>query len=244
MANPLAVETFNDLISLALRNAGVVGVGQSANAQDITDCAKLLNSMIGIWQRNRYLIYHLVEQGVACNGSQSYSVGPGGDFSVSPRPADIKYAFALQQNTTSLPIRYPVRLLPSREDYALIQLPTLNSFPQWAWYDAAMPFGQLYVYPVISNQFSLFIGYPEILQSVTSLTDKIIMPPEYIEALLYNLAMVIAGAYQLTPSAVVAGRAIAALETLRTVNAQVPMMTMPRMLRGASKYNVFSDQAY
>jgi len=242
--NPLQISTFGDLIKLALKNAGVVGVGQTPAAEDINDAAQTLNMMISQWGRRRYLIYHLKEQVVSCTGAQSYSVGPGGDFSMSSRPAEINYAFARQViNANPQQIDYPVQILPSREDYALIQLKSLASFPQWAWFDADFPLGNLFVYPVITNQFELHIGYAEILQSVTSLTDTINLPPEYLEALLYNLGVTLSGIYQLTPNPVVVGRAKAALETMRTVNAQVPRMTMPRGLIYPPRYNAYSDNA-
>lgn len=240
----LAVQTWYDIITLALKNCGALGVGQTANATDVNDAAQMLNMMIGQWNRRRYLIYHLVEQSISCTGAQSYSVGPGGDFSMSSRPAEINYAFARQViNSNPQQIDYPIQILPSREDYALIQLKGLTSFPQWGWFDAQFPLGQLYVYPVISSQFELFIGYPEILTGVSSLVDSINLPPEYLEAILFNLSVTLAGIYQIQPNPVLVAKAKAALETMRTVNAQVPRMSMPRGLIYPPRYNVYSDNA-
>jgi hypothetical protein len=240
----LKIQTFGDLITLALKNAGILGEGQTAQAEDMTDAAQMLNAMLGQWQRRRYLVYHLVEQSFSATGAQSYSVGPGGNFDVSARPSGINYAFARQViNANPQQIDYPLTVLPSREDYALIQLKSLASFPQWVWFDAAYPLGLLYVYPVISSQFEIHIGYPQVLQSVDSLTDTINLPPEYVEALLYNLAVTLTGAYQLSPNPIVVGKAKAALETMRTANAQVPRMGMPRGLIGPPRYNIYSDNA-
>lgn len=240
----LSVSTFSDLITLALKNAGIIGVGQTAGAEDMNDAAQMLNAMLGQWQRRRYLVYHLVEQSIQATGAQSYSIGPGGDFSVSSRPAAINYAFARQTiNANPNQIDYPLAILPARETYAQIAMKSLQSFPQWIFLDADYPLGQVYVYPVITSQFAIFIGYAAILQSVESLTNTINLPPEYVEAMLYNLAVILAGAYQLAPNPVVVGRAKAALETMRTVNAQVPQMNMPRILTGSAHYNIFSDRA-
>jgi hypothetical protein len=170
-ANPLQINTFGDLITLSLKNAGIIGVGQTASAEDINDAAKMLNAMLGQWQRRRYLVYHLVEQSISCTGAQSYTLGPGGDFSMSSRPAEINYAFARQViNANPNQIDYPIAILPARETYAQVAMKQLQSFPQWAWYDAGYPLASLFVYPVITSQFSLYIGYPEILQSRASRT--------------------------------------------------------------------------
>jgi hypothetical protein len=242
--NALQINTFNDLITLALKNAGIIGVGQTAGASDMTDAAQMLNAMLGQWQRRRYLVYHLVEQSATATGAQSYSLGPGGDFSMSSRPAEINYAFARQViDSNPNQIDYPLAILPARETYANVAMKSLQAFPQWCWYDAAYPLGQIFVYPVITSQFTIYIGYAEILQTVSSLSDTINLPPEYAQALLYNLAVMLAGAYQLQPNPVVVGLAKAALETMRTVNAQIPQMKMPRLLNGGARWNVFSDRA-
>lgn len=240
----LAITTFGDLINLALINAGIIGQGQSASAQDTNNAAQMLNAMLGQWQRRRYLVYYLEEVSVPATGAQSYSVGPGCDFNVGQRPSIINYAFARQVITDNPnQIDYPLSLLPARETYAQVAMKALQAFPQWAWYEASFPIGNLFVYPVITSQFTIYIGYPALLQTVDSLTNKINLPPEYMEALLYNLSVVLAGAYQLAPNPIVVGRAQAALETLRTANAQVPQMRMPRILRGGTRYNIYSDRA-
>jgi len=119
----------------------------------------------------------------------------------------------------------------------------LQAFPQWAYYDAAYPLAQLFVYPVITSQFSIYIGYSEILQTVSSLTDQINVPPEYLAAMIYNLAGRLAANYNLPLNPVVAALAKSSLETMRSVNAQVPQMNMPRVLNNGAHYNIFSDRA-
>lgn len=241
---PLTNNTFADIIALALKNAGIVGVGQTASAEDMNDACALMNDMIAQWQQRRYLVYRLVENSVPCNGSQSYSIGPGGDISVAQRPAAINAAFA-RQTINAMPnqIDYPLAILPSRETYSQIAMKSLQSFPQWCWYDAATPLGQLFVYPVITNQFTLHVVSREQLQQAVSLTDEITLPAEYREALFYNLAIRLSAAYGTPLNPGVPALARAALETMRTINAQVPTMGMPTILRSGAHYNILSDRA-
>ncbi|MED5773577.1 hypothetical protein, partial [Enterobacter kobei] len=93
--------TPNDLIILALKQANVLGVGQSASAEDIQDCFALLNMMLAQWNRRRYAIYHLKTVNIACDGSQSYTIGPGGDIDTT-RPNKIESAY-FRQIITSEP---------------------------------------------------------------------------------------------------------------------------------------------
>ena len=59
MTQPLPT-TPSDIISLALKTANVIGVGQTPLAQDINDCFNQLNMMMAQWQRRRYMVYELV----------------------------------------------------------------------------------------------------------------------------------------------------------------------------------------
>lgn len=240
----LTVTTWRDLITLSLKSAGIVGVGQTAMAEDANDACQMLNDMIAQWQRKRYLVYHLVEQSFTANGAQSYTVGPGGNFNVAERPSIINAAFA-RQTVSSNPnqIDYPLDILPSRETYAQIALKSLQSFPQWAYYDAGYPTASFFVYPVITGQFDIHIIYPALLQQAVQLSDNITVPPEYREALRYNLTVRLAAGYGLAISPGVAALAKSSLQTMRTANAQIPTMGMPQALMGGGHYNIFSDRS-
>lgn len=240
----LTNSTFGDIIEAALRNTGITGLGQTPSSEDMNQGCAALNDMIAQWQQRRYLVYRLVEQSVPCNGAQFYTVGPGGDISVIERPAGINAAFARQLiNDNPNQIDYPVTVLPSRETYSQIAMKSLQSFPQWCWYDADTPLAKLYVYPVISNQFELHVIFRQQLQTALALTDAITLPAEYREALVYNLCIRLSANYGIPLNPVIAGLAKAALETMRSVNAQIPTMGMPLILRSDAHYNIFSDRS-
>jgi hypothetical protein len=87
--------TVQDIISFSLKAAGVLGVGQSALAEDNNDAFTALNGMLSIWQRKRWLIWHLTDNALVSTGAQSYSVGIGGNFNVM-RPDRLEAAFFRQ----------------------------------------------------------------------------------------------------------------------------------------------------
>lgn len=242
---PLTNNTFYDIIKLALKNAGVIGIGQTPASEDLNDACAMMNDMIAQWQERRYLVYHLIEETVQANSAQYYSIGPGGDIDVVQRPAAINAAFA-RQTINDMPnqIDYKLAILPSRETWSQIAMKSLQSFPQYCWYDAASPLGLLYVYPVISNQFTIHVVFREQLQRAVALTDEITLPAEYREALIYNLALRLSAAYATPLNPEVPRLAKAALETIRTINAQVPRMNLPKFLLSGAKYNILSDSAY
>jgi hypothetical protein len=117
--NPNATTVY-DLCRQALKDAGVLGVGQTPLSEDINDAWVRLQWMLQQWERSRWMIFHTVTYIIPCVPTQitPYSVGPGGqintespsDFNsdynpdfggnqLTVRPNQIESAF-FQQNTT------------------------------------------------------------------------------------------------------------------------------------------------
>ena len=91
----MAFATAQDLVTFSLKAAGILGVGQTPLAQDLSDGFDALNAMLGLWNRRRWLIWHLVDVSLVSTGAPYYSVGIGGDFDV-PRPDRLEAAFFRQ----------------------------------------------------------------------------------------------------------------------------------------------------
>lgn len=237
-----SLTTPNDIITEALLESGVIGVGQVASAEDMRTGMFRLNMMLAQWSRKRFLVYHLVDVAFQSTGAASYTVGPGGNFNI-PRPDKLESGFYRQTNTSPSPIDYPMRIISAREDYNRIALKQLGTWPQDAFYDAGLPLGTLYPWPIPSTQFEIHITVKETLTQLTSLTQTIQLPPEYMGALFYNLAARLRSAYQLPPDPTVTAMAKDSLNVLREANASVPLLQLPAAIgRNGNRYNVFSDQ--
>lgn len=236
--------TANDLILLSLKESGVLGVGQTPQAEDANDALRLLNAMMGQWQRRRWLVYHLIDVVKTGTGALSYSVGPGGDFDAA-RPDKIEAAY-FRNVTQPAPnnVDYPLAPIWSREEYNQIALKSLASFPQVYFYDSAWPMGFVFVWPVPSAQYEIHISIKDTLQTFSSLTTEINLPPEYEEALHYNLAVRLRPLYQLSPDVQIIQLAKLALNTIKNANAQVPSLEMPTDLKRGGIYNIYSDNQY
>lgn len=233
--------TPRDIINLALKTANVLGVGQTASAEDTNDSFNLLNMMMAQWQRRRYMVYQLVESSLQSNGAISYTVGPGGDFDID-RPAKLEFAYFRQNAGSPLPVDYPLRILRAREDYDRISIKSLNAFPQYAFYDAGNPQGNLFIWPVPNNQYEIFITVMQQLQQFSNLSDSIVLPPEYKAALMWNLTLELYPFYGVPVSDVVQRKAEASMRIIEESNAQIPLLQMPIALRGKSgAYNIYGD---
>lgn len=242
--------TVQDLCTQALKEAGVLGTGQTALADDIFDAQGRLQLMLQQWERKRWLVYHLNDIGKTSTGAQSYSVGPGADFDTGaglPRPDKISSAF-LRQLTQSQPnqIDYPLTEITSREDYNRISLKQLTSFPAAFFYDSGWPNGTIYPWPIPqASIYALHITVKEQLPAkfATGAT-AFNVPYEYYAAMLYNLALRLCPKYGLAPNPAVVAFAKDGLATVRGANTQISTLHMPGELVRPSIYNIFSDQAY
>jgi hypothetical protein len=234
--------TWISMINLILRDSGVLGVGQTAQAQDITDQKSRLNMMLDEWKRNRWLVYCLLDLSVECDGSLYYEIGDGATIDY-PRPDEIDAAFA-RQITAAQPNQpdFPLRIIKSYEEYSQIALKQLSAGPSWAlFYESDYPTGKLYPYPLMSDQYELHVLVKKELDTIVDTAEDIILPPEYHMALYSNGIQLIRSAYGLPPKPFIDKQARTSLQTLRAANFQVGTLNMPAAIRGVGSYNIWND---
>lgn len=237
------VETATTIINEALLIAGITGLGITAGAEDINNSFRRLNDMLAQWQHKRWLIWHLVNQVVVSTGAQSYTVGSGQQFTLTPRPDRIESAFLRMNASSSNPVDVPLDIIPSREDYDQVRMKSLGTFTRAIWYDTAWPIGLLYPVPVPqASLYSLGVSFKAVLNAFNDLTTQIMLPPEYAPAMKWNLARRTRVAYRRPKDDELNALANDALNVLRMANAQVPLLRLPRKLNTQSGvYNPYSD---
>ena len=243
------VLTAQDLCTDALRECGAIGLGQNASGADITTAQLRLQLMLQEWERQRWLVYHIVDFVKTSTGATTYSIGPGGDFDTgtgSVRPSRIESAFA-RQNNSGIPVDYTLTIIQSYEDYSKLSLKTFKSFPAAVFLDTAWPLGVLKIYPVpLANIYELHMQIREQLpQSFATLATQVVLPYEYYSALLYNLAWRLRSRYQLPTfqGDPLPGLAKASLNVLRKANVQPEELTS-NIPRSRPNYNIWSDRSY
>lgn len=323
--------TARDFITLALKEAGVTGIGQTPNAEDINDCFTLLHRMLAQWQKKRWIVPNLIDVYAAGNSQKSNLIGPGQYYN-SARPDKIQAAYFKQLNSGNNNVSYPLIPIWSYEDYSRIALKDLNSWPTYYFYDAAFPYGNVFIWPIPTSAYEIHliakgpIGftielktgqivsggsgyvngvYPDVplintsgfgsdgtvditvaggivtqvaikevgdgykisdllsasntnlggtgtgfSWKVTDVTDSLDaefnMPPEYEEAIHYNLCVRIVSMYQLPANPVAGKLAVLALNTIRNSNSQISQLQMPAALRnntGGGGFYIFNADA-
>jgi hypothetical protein len=236
--------TVNDFLTLALIDAGILGQGQIAQAEDLNNAFTRVNWIISQWNRRRWLLYNLTDVSVVTTGAESYTIGPGQNFN-TPRPDRLEDGSFLRQLNTSggQQVDYPLQLLSSHEDYNRIRLKTMGTWPSIIFYDSNWPTGTIFAWPVpASGLYELHILVKHQLTAFTSLTQTINLPPEYEVALSYNLQVRLRVAYRMPADPAMVQLAKDGLNVIRGANIQVPSMKMPPAVIGAQRsYNVYSD---
>lgn len=238
--------TAAEILNLCLLDAGVSAKGQVPSAEDTQNAKRRANMMLAQWSRRRWLVYHLIDVSCQMTGANSYSLGPGLDFD-TPRIDSIEAAFMRQLNPTASAgqyIDYPVGIIRAREDYDRITLKQMQASPSyWLFYDSGWPNGTVFPIPIPNSNYSLHLTVKAELQQIGTLTADLNMPPEYEMAFWSNMVSMLCGAYKLPMAPEIAGIAKASLETLRTSNAQVPMLQLPNPVKTRPRggYNIWSD---
>src|SRR5215471_3750119 len=237
-----------DLISLALRTSGVLGVGQTALPQDLSDAQQLLILLMQEWRQKRWLVYRLNTAILPLiPGQMTYQVGPS---SASPtpdfvtdgkfRPANIQSCYLRQQvgsGPNSYPIDFPMAILGSRQEYDQISLKNLRSWPSSIYYDPIVPVANLYVWPIpVQTWFSLYIAWQQAIdvnaEGSQTLELETVLPAESQMALMYHLAVLLTVNYKLPKDENLEAAARAALNVMRQTNYAMQPLKMPPGLVG------------
>ena len=235
--------TANTLIRDALLLIGAISQGESPTAAESQDSFRRLNELVDAWQLER-LTQQVVTRAVAdIVASQStYTVGTGGDFD-TPRPVFVE-SCALLLTSTTPETEVPLSPLTEAAYQALTQKTLENTQPTAYYYDATMPTGSLFVWPVptdAANDLVLYVS--AVLAQFATPTTSYTMAPGYAKALRTNLALELAPEFgrPVTPGILqMAGDALTAVK-----RANMPMMDLgidPALVPvGRDRYNIFTD---
>lgn len=233
--------TARDIVTLALKEAGVVGVGQTPLAQDINDGYTYLRRMLELWKIKRWNVPALITVNALGNGAVSNTIGTGGHWN-TPRPDKIQSAYFTQVNSGDNPVSMPLRAIFSREDYDRVVLKSLNSFPEAFFYDAtwAGGLGNVFITPIPSSAYRIYLTVKANLDFPTSLDDQIELPNGYEETIHYNLTIRLCGAYQRPVNPVTAAMAKSGLNAIKVANVQIPQLGMPAALQSPTGFNIYN----
>lgn len=195
--------TVLELISLSLKDIGVLGQGQTASGSRANDALTSLNMLIEAWSTNR-LLTHVIRRvtWTIANGTADYTVGTGATIDI-PRPSTMNYQGCTVTfiDTSSNPqIEIPLWMLTDDGYQAIPQKPLAATYPT-SWYynptytSSAAPYGTLTLWPVPNVSYLTGVFYAPVAATQVALADTIALPPGYTRFYRWNLSEELLSSY-------------------------------------------------
>jgi len=222
--------TANDLINAAYVRIGFKDPSDALSGQDAAYALDALNDMIDHWNTQKLMIVTVQEVATNISG-QTVTIGPSATINVD-RPVKMEDgAF-----TRSGGVDYPLKWI-QREEYNALPLKNVfSTFPEYGYYDAALPTGTIYLYPYSTATIALHLQLQVQLSEFADLTTSYDLAPGYRRAIYLSLCEELAdGLRPLDPSIV--RRASLARKAIKRTNARVPILS-PAGNRNAT--NIFA----
>jgi hypothetical protein len=228
-----------DQINGALRLLGQLAEGESPSAETSTDTLSAMNQMIDSWSTERLSVFSTQDQQFTWPASTiSRTLGPTGDF-IGNRPVMLDDSTYYVDSSTG--VSFGIKII-NQAQYDGIAVKTVTStYPQIIWLNMDMPNISMYVYPVPTRALEWhFIGVTELVQPAT-LATTLVIPPGYLRAFRYNLAVEIAAEFGVEPSPTVSRLAMASKRNIKSQNNPDDIMSIPYALVGSrQRFNIFS----
>lgn len=219
-------ETAQTIIKAALRAIGAIATGETPTAAELADGLEAMRFMLRNWSSQNIRLYFTTTDTVAMSGAASYTIGTGGTINTL-RPTSIRGA-----RTTDNIVE-----IVGEDRYRELVVGNSGGACQFLWYSPEYPLGKLYPWPKTSE--TLYVDSVKPLVDPTAITSSISFPPEYDDAIKWNLAVRMAPEYGREASQTVASLALSSLHNLETVNfankinvAKVNVISIP------STYNI------
>jgi hypothetical protein len=178
-------KTVRDIVSNAFKLIGVVAEDEAMTADEGETGLYWLDVMLKDWQSLGYNLWTYTEQTLTLTTAASYTLNP-------VRPIRIIDARLVRSG-----LETPMMAM-TRTEYDLLPNKASTGLPTTYYYDRQREAALFYVWPVLATAdgSTVKITYERELEDVTSLNDTLDMPGEWWAATTYNLAAMLADAYE------------------------------------------------
>src|SRR4029434_1146018 len=235
------VRTALQVITDALKLLGVVAGHEVPRSAEQTDAFARLNELIDSWGTHAQTLY-LPHRALLTTVpmQQTYTVGPGGDLSVTPIPVTIDAA--AWQTSDSMPVEVALGLAT---DQAYVGQPVktlTGATPQAVSYTRGAPLGEVWVWPVPSVVTTLVLYWRDPVAQFPDLVTPVALLPGYAKALRTNLAIELAPEFGRVVDPTVERLARESLADVKRANLpSVEIGIDPALTGGGPGYNILTD---
>lgn len=224
--------TVGDVLSSALRLAGVLAAEESLSADQSENGIETLNELLAMWgttrmsrSGNQQLTFTLIDESV--------TFGTGGDVSTR-----IQGASSVIVRSGGLD--YTLREI-SVDDYATIPMKSTGGTPEVFCLDNGYPLNTMRIYPVPSAGMQLRVDAVVAMAEYSSVSDTVNLPPETRKALREALAVHFCAEYGIEPSAALIAMSLQSQAAMRRAY-RVPAARFDPALPNVSRFDVRTNQ--
>lgn len=213
-------ETAQTLINGAARAIGVLAKGETMQAEDAADALKAMQYMLENWSANGVRVWFVTTEDLTYSASPS-TIGTGATLNTS-RPEKILAAFLDGAELDIVDYKKYLRL-------------SNNDGQGYLYYAPEYPFGKIY----INGAGTLQLSSLKPLTDPTAVSSTVSFPPEYNDAIKWNLAVRMAPEYGKVPSDLVVNLAVSTLRTIENKNFDERIRTADiEVIKFSNRYNI------
>lgn len=220
--------TADDQINAALRLLGVLAEGEIPSNAAAADALVALNQMLDSWSTERLSVFTTEEQIFTWPAGQMLrTLGPSGNF-VGDRP------IALDDSTYYVynQISYGLDFLNELQYNSLALKTAQSSLPVAIFVNNTVANITMKLYPVPTTDLEFHLVSVLPLAQVTASGDPLVIPPGYLRAFKYNLAVELAPEYGISAPKDVKDIAKASKRNIKRINNPSDLMNMPAGIAG------------
>jgi len=231
-----------DVVNAALKEIGVLAIGETATADDSIDALATLNRLLDQWAAERLQIHTVTRTlWTITTGVGTYAVASGSVVNVA-RPVYIDHVNFVDTSATP---DLEQALNPLTEDaYSRIAQKALTSpFPTCWYYNPTYPTGTLELWPVPTSTTIQGVLYaPAAVVAFAALTTTVALPPGYERMIIKNLAMELSPSYGRAADQVLMQQAVESKEVVKRSNRRLMDLSVDAgaLLQGRGTYDINS----
>ncbi|CAB4168714.1 hypothetical protein UFOVP580_23 [uncultured Caudovirales phage] len=163
---------------------GAIPAGAQLSSQDSNDMLTTLNEMLDSWSTESLAVYGQANiEFPIVGGKAVYTWGAGADWD-SPRPVRIEDMSFIYGGDN-----YHLREMIQQEYNQMLDKSLTGLIPERWMLTNSFPNAEVTFYPVPSNNGTANIQAYRVLTNISSLTTQVYLPPGYLRAIRYCLAV-------------------------------------------------------
>ena len=177
--------TANQLISRALVDLRVLGIGRTVTKAHTDVAFPYLQEIVDSWKTNRWSVFRVVrERFKLIAGQADYTLGPGGTLLVKGTTASLpfkpRWLTSATANQSGEDYEYPVRIWTRQEWLYQRQKARSDERPRAIYMEPHAILSAVHLWPVPeSASYDLILGLPETFEAFDNLTSEVALQDGY-----------------------------------------------------------------